>query len=492
MAATNIWDPTANAFDNGPALRKQKGNKNRPSKGYRAATRVRERLLAKQRQIGGDSPLFDDLPKQPQVCIQETAIARFFHDYVLDGSAASCRSRPNAGYLAHIPGMYLHSKSGSSFALALSAAANANFWRRHNSDQARSQSMQDCGAALLQLREDLDHRESPQDIGDLLAASAMLATYQLIVTRDVSQRTSWTAHVNGAVALLGREEQGHQQLGDLGEVMRPIVLQMLADCLIMGRHPKLPLETCASVMAQTTSHETLFAFKYRTAELCANGIGGCSVDSVDPAQQTRPIINFLERCQALDEEMSNWMQFRLDLEPVAILPNTKDNVPAALRAMFSSPGAPTVLHLCADMNQTHQWHNYRACRLTILRAMMNAINTATALATDHTTLSNYELVREEVHSRAAGLIDELLSTVFSSLAVGLLGKAQAESMTDIEGFRAFQILWPLHIAGTCLKLMGQHYPSGCAKLGWIRSLFRCIRDEMGIQAANSFLQVQGG
>ncbi|KAF2168439.1 hypothetical protein M409DRAFT_53118 [Zasmidium cellare ATCC 36951] len=486
MANIEKWDPTANAFDNEPLLRSQRSERNRPSKGCescrrrkvkcdanrptcsrchdrglnckyrdytlqifrdetgRAASRVQERMLAKQHERGCSALTVDDgALRQPLPSVQELAIARFFHDFILDGSASSGHSRPNAGYLARIPGMYRRCEAESSFALALSAAANANFWRRHMSPQAKSNSLKDCSKALQQLRTDLEHGSSLHEIADLLTASSLLAIYQLIATRDVSQRTSWTAHVNGAVALLGSEERDNTELYSLSGVLQPIVSQMLMDCLVMGRHPKHPLDRCTSVMELWSPSAMLFTFMYRTAELCATGLDGYSADAFDPTQQTRPVDIFLEKCQALDEEMSSWMDSRSDLEPVVILPNTKQNVPAPLWSLFAGTGAPRNLHLCPDMDQTHQWHLYRACRLTVLRAMMSAIRTGMALAATDAIMSSYELRRDLVHSRTAVLVDDLLSAVFSSLVVPVPGKAKPESMTDLEGFE------PSRSSGRC-------------------------------------------
>lgn len=453
---------------------------------------MQERLRAKEQQRRDSALALDvQLSKQPVLCVQQAAIARFFYDYVLDNPSGWRESSSNGGYLARVPDMYSRCSARSSFALALSAAANANFWRRHRSPQAQENSLKDCGLALQQMRQDLQHRSGAHHLADTLTASVLLAIYQLIVIRDVAQRTSWTAHVNGAVALLRSEEQAKQEPGKLVGVPQTITSQMLIDCLIMGRHPKLPMEQCLPSMTPPNSPATLLTYMYRAAELCASGTGVSSL-WVDHTQQTCSIVSFLEKCQALDEEIAGWMHSREDIEDPTILPNIRENVPAPLRPLFLRAGAPKTVHLCADIHQTHIWNFYRACRLTILRAMMAAIKMASALTTDQASLVDYELMNDFVVSRTITLVDDVCSTIFSSLVVSIPGKTEPKSMSDIEGFRAFQMLWPSHAAGTCLRSMGQRCPGSAEKLDWVRSVFRCIRDEVGIQSANNFLQVNGG
>nr|POE77882.1 hypothetical protein CFP56_09525 [Quercus suber] len=470
------------------------------------ASKVRRRVRAKQREreresiVDASTAISPGPPNKKLLSsIQETAINRFFHDFVLDSRSIMHKtSTAKDGYFALISEMYHGCKPRSSFALALSAAANANFWRRHKSFEARSNSLKDYSKALQQLQKDLKcNGQSNVTAADMLAASTLLATYDTITSRDVSQRASWSAHVYGAVALLesseGRDDRAKHELAG---VLQQVVFQMLVDSLIMARHPSLSLERCTSVMATAPPQTPLVRFMFKTAELFA-----IWKDSVDENignntthRQNLDISEFLETCQSLDAEMESWMHSRPQEEvgTVLIRQNIEENIPIPLRALFATPGAPATLRLCADINQTHRWHFYRACQLTLLRTMMAATTTAlaptAATITDVSLIEYYKQIEAEIHSRTSKLVDDLLSTCFSTLTVKVPGKGKPETVADVQSFRGWQLLWPLHTAGTCLISLGRHCPDGMEKLEWVRTLYRYIRDDLGIQSANKFLQ----
>lgn len=455
------------------------------------ATRVRRRIETRRRDDGHDATSISILgeAKQLSTSIQQLAIHRFFHDFVLAAQSDSFNRCPNNGYLLRLPEMLRRCEPHSCFSLALSAAANANFATRHKSWDARWLSLMDYSRALNRLRADLECQHEHDVSGHTLAASHLLAMYELLVSRDLSQRTPFTTHVNGAVAFLESKETSHRGIYTAARGFQDVVVQMLINCLVEGTHPKPVTQCRVSGLKCDTPLSPLLIFMYRAAELCATWRDYCLARDDNGFKQLELEVHELHsKCELLDEEIETWMRDQLTDEAMSVMSNTKQNVPRPFQALFAHSGAPETLLVSIYFNQVYRYNLSRACRLSLLRRMAAITDTILCTTTSESVLAEYKRARIRIQLNMIRLVDEVLSTVFSTLTVRVHGKADPESITDVEGFRGLTLLWPLHTVGTSLRDMGEHCPSGAAKLEWVQTLFRYIRDDLGIQFANNFLQ----
>lgn len=155
------------------------------------------------------------------------AINRFFFDFVvpLDEIPDFRGATSNGSYFAFVPTAYSNADAGSCVALALSAAANANFGRRCKSSQALDQSLRDYGNALRKMREAVQAPGSEVS-SDTLAAACLLGAHELSAT-SVAGRRSWGAHVTGAAALLRTKFEAKHQVRETAGLLQTILINML-------------------------------------------------------------------------------------------------------------------------------------------------------------------------------------------------------------------------------------------------------------------------
>ena len=270
--------------------------------------------------------------------------------------------------------------------------------------------------------------------------------------------------------------------------LQTVVSQTLIDSLVMRRYPRLTYQQFSSAMASSQSPAPLLGFMYRTAQLCGLWRDICSASSPSLSPPGFRIDNFLSKCRLLDAKMEAMMQGEPNITSIKVKKNAEQNVPAPLWPLFAMSGAPKTLYVYAGIGKTRQWQFYAACRLTLLSTMATALETTLAADVPIASPSTYEQISSEISSSTVYLVKAILATVYFTLSANMPNKPEPVSVADFSGLRGLQLLWPLHAAGTCLICMGQKYPEGLEKLAWIQALFRWIRDELGIQSANFFLQ----
>lgn len=417
--------------------------------------------------------------------VQELAIARFFHDFVipLDDPASEDGTHPHGSYFAFVPSLYRRAGVGSSFSLALSAAANANFWRRCKSHQARSQSLKDYGKALSVLNQDLHHAEQ-QVTFETLAATCLLGMHELVVSRNAQEKSSWRTHANGAAALLKIKHDGDHHVHETAGLLQTILITMTIDRMIAGTKPTIPLQVCLSLMPPESTSATLLEYMYRVAEICAN----LNQSRESSEKIVQDVSKFLVESSALEKEMVDWIEAYPKGRDITLRANCPQNIPIWLRPLYSSPGAPTMLHQYADIHITHQLQFFRASRLTLLAATLSAVNILLAASDSASVHEIYVPLEVHLQARIIEVVDEVLQGAFSSLMVKIPGKAEAQSLADVLGVRGYQLLWPLRQSVASLNQLDQERSDVSSRLGWIRRLFCCLKDDLGVQRPQDSFQ----
>lgn len=307
---------------------------------------------------------------------------------------------------------------------------------------------------------------------------------------DASQPAPWAAHAEGGLALLESSEPNQIVRQGPGTVPSTLlVFQMLIDCMVAGKQPTLTIPEYRSVIGSIGPQGPLLDFMHRTACISAAWKGRSL--ACEPGKDLSWNLELVGKSQTLDEEIENFMQERFEARDVTVVENNKLNVAPPLQSLFAMPGAPKQIFCCDSPTTVYQWHLFRACRLTVLRVLWAAIDKANARLTTEPLRANNELIKDLIRSRIDRSVDELLAMVYATLSAQGV-ETNLRSATDIQGYKALQLLWPLHTAGTCLMSMAKDCPTSVQRLDWVKALFRFIRDDLGVQTANRFPQLSDG
>lgn len=105
---------------------------------------------------------------------------------------------------------------------------------------------------------------------ELLATSSPLGTYELQAALYLTRGGSWTAHINGSVAILNKNFSAVHITSDVGGLFQSIVSQMLVIRMSSGLRPTIPIELCEKFGSTGNSAANMFyEMMYETAHFIA-------------------------------------------------------------------------------------------------------------------------------------------------------------------------------------------------------------------------------
>lgn len=229
----------------------------------------------------------------------------------------------------------------------------------------------------------------------------------------------------------------------------------------------------------------LLSYTYGVADICADWRGTQTAYGNDKEQIFTDAVDIIARGQALYEEMTEWRSGIPEVREIQRLENCDGNVPAWLRPVYGSPGAPKMLQKYGTIHISHRLQFWRASRLTLLSTVVSAICTLLSFAENRSDRDRYEPIKTMLEQRVLDLIDDICEGVFTAFTVPISGKPEPQSLSDVLSLRGYQLLWPLQAAAMCLKRMDLHQQETRSKLEWICSMLSHLRDDLGLQTGTS-------
>lgn len=282
------------------------------------------------------------------ISLEDLAFARFMCDYVIKPTS----QKPYSSFNGFVPKIYLSADKFSPAFAALSAAAFANFATRCHSVESKTRSVEKYGQAIQLLKTRINSADAVSCI-ELLATSSLLGTYELITAAYLTHGGSYSAHINGSVAILNNKCSSDQHKLDGGGLFLSIVSQMLIMCISGGMRPTIPIETCHRFIPNNhMAANMLPGMMYETADFIADWNGrsaDCGKDS---------LLSFpgkiIKEGQCLDARLVAWLRWRPAEWDVQKLDNCEKVVPHWLKDLYTSKGAPSTLHMYSAFDIAHR------------------------------------------------------------------------------------------------------------------------------------------
>lgn len=412
--------------------------------------------------------------------LQDLAFARFVFDYVITPTPYTSY----ASFYDFVPKLCLNADKKSSAFAALSATALANFAGRCRSEEAKRRSVEEYGRAIQLLKTTMSS-EDPKSCLELLATSSLLGTYELITAPYLTRGGSWSAHINGSVAILNRNFSNDQMTNDVGGILASIVSQMLIIRMSSGQRPTIPIELCNNFISNRDAPPNmLYGMMYETAHFIADW----NERKIDCDIKT--LLCFgreqIKEGQKLDTRLVEWMESRPEPWDVQKLDNCEKIVPIWLRGLYASKGAPRTLHMYTAFHIAHRWAFWRSTRITLHGVLLDMTVLQTANATTTEERDSYLSIEQVLQIRMYELVDDLCQSIFASFVVPIAGKPDPTSIDDVAGIRAHAILWPLYRAGMTLKRNSMRRLDSHQRFEWVRSALEFLNAEMGVAKAKAF------
>jgi hypothetical protein len=413
--------------------------------------------------------------------LRDIACQRFMFDYVIPPTLEN----PYSSFMAFVPKLCLSADTNSPASAALSAAAFANFAGRFGSDEARTRSVEEYGRAIQLLKTTIGSEENHSCM-ELLATSSLLGTYELQTAPYLTKGGSWTAHVNGSVAILNMNFSADQLTADVGGLFQGIVSQMLIMRMSGGLRPTIPIDLCKKFFPPNSlATNMLYEMMYETAHFIADwNEGQKSYDKDDLTQFSRRLI---KEGQDLDARLVKWMKARPSSWDVQKLDNCEKVVPTWLKGLFASKGAPSTLHMHTAFYIAHRWAFWRSTRITLHGALLDMIDIQIANASSLEEENEFLTIQRVLQVRMYDLVDAMCEGMFATFVVPIPEKPEPTSIEEVAGIRAMSLMWPLSRAGMTLKRESMQSLDVHQRFQWVRSSLEFLHKEMGTAKAKAFL-----
>ncbi|QDS69704.1 hypothetical protein FKW77_009800 [Venturia effusa] len=431
-----------------------------------------------------EKSLETDLPQLPVTCsLQDVALARFMYDFVIEPTPQN----PYSSFFGFVPKIRsTMNKSSPAFA-ALSAAAFANLAGRCQSAEAKTRSVEEYGRAIQLLKITMNSTDANSCV-DLLATSSLLGTYELMTAPHLSRGGSYSAHINGSVAILNQNSSVDQLQLDAGGLFLAIFSQMLIMRMSRGLRPTIPIELCHKFIPNShMAINMLPGLMYETTNFVAEWNErkrDCDKDALLLFSR-----GHIKDAQDLDARLVSWMKSRPVAWDVQKLDNCPEVVPHWLEGLYTSKGAPSTIHKYSAFNIAHRWAFWRSTRLTLYGALVDAVVLQTANSrTDEERAENIS-TQQVLQARMYDLVDDLCQSMFAAFVVQIPGKPQSKSpsVEEVPGVRAYAVMWPLYRAGMTLKRESMRRLDIHHRFEWVRSALQFLNQEMAVAKAKAFL-----
>jgi hypothetical protein len=408
----------------------------------------------------------------------DTAFHRFYFDFVIpiDEQPNSRGSTTTGSYFAFVPDIYGNAQADSCVALALSAAAHANFAKRCGSSASREQSHKDYGNTLKRIRDTVNANSAVST--DLLCSICLLAVYELCGD-PVAAGSSWRAHALGLALLLKTMLESQAQILETAGLLQTIMTKMLIASITQGTPPPISRDVYHSLLPSFGLSTSMMDCMHQISDLQASWRAAQESSITDVQRAVADEI--VKTGQALDEGLNIWSDTLAAGIGIRRIKNCDKNVPIWLRPLYSIQGAPPMLQEYADLHVCHRLQFLRASRLSLLTTLESAMYKLRSILDAEEQLRPLQNRLSSVQETIMMLIDDICEGTFAAFTVAVIGKSEPASFADVLGVRGYQLLWPLQSAATYLRQSIVRQPTVSTKLNWVNSTLICIRNHLGLQ-----------
>lgn len=402
-------------------------------------------------------------------------------DYVIKPTLQN----PYSSFYGFVPKICLTADKNSPAFAALSATAFANLAGRCHTVEAKTRSVEEYGRAIQLLKTTMNSADADSCM-ELLATSSLLGTYELITAPYLTRGGSYSAHINGSVAILNKNFSTDQLKLDVGGLFLSIVSQMLIMRMSGGMRPTIPIELCHKFIPNShMAINMLPGLMYETANFIAEWNErklDCEKDTLLSFSHTH-----IKEGQDLDARLVAWMKSRPPEWDVQKLDNCEKVVPQWLKGLYMSKGAPSTLHMYSAFYIAHRWAFWRSTRVTLHGVLLDAVVLQIAHARTVEGRDEYLTIQQVLQVRMYDLVDDLCQSMFASFVVPIPGKPEPSSIEEVAGIRAYALLWPLYRAGMTLKREPMRRLDIHQRFEWVRSALKFLNLELAAAKAQAFL-----
>jgi hypothetical protein len=208
----------------------------------------------------------------------------------------------------------------------------------------------------------------------------------------------------------------------------------------------------------------------------------------DPHQLLNESFKFVEKAQALDAEMDEWMKVRPPEWSVSRTDILAAAIPPWLHELYQVPGAPLSVLGPSSFYIAHRLNYWRVTRLVLNQSMLQAVDLQLSVATPTTSqTTDFTTVQQLLELSAMDLIGEICDAFHACMTLPLNDKPEAETTDEVCGIRGYTLLWPMYRAGMCFKRPALKEMDIYGRYGWVKAALKFLADDICIAKAQAFL-----
>ncbi|KAF5688650.1 hypothetical protein FDENT_4735 [Fusarium denticulatum] len=389
---------------------------------------------------------------------EDQALHFFFHHYVVPESGRSpthpdChgiiyKRATEPGYLANL----INAVGLASLAYSKNAPMLVDSAR-----QAFSRALHSICAALV------DPSEAASD--QMLVAVMLLALYETVSSSSNEDLSSWSRHVDGALALIQLRGAGQLRNRIGRSIFLNLRTEILIDCLQRGLPvPKVLIDLMAEARRNETEQEQPAA---RLADIIVNICAAIPSTDEDITGETG-LPSYVTRLSAIDADLEDWSQ-TLPTE-YGYKNQTK---PSDLGEAEVFMGRYDIYY---SVEIANTWNLQRCARIILRQAIVEAISNCFPTSSSLSILLSFPESYTDQLLSSETIMQQSSSDICCSVPFILHSVDEAGKSSELRAAYAVHLLWPLYIAG------GTHTASDSLR-DWIESAMKRIGDATGIQKA---------
>jgi hypothetical protein len=255
-----------------------------------------------------------------------------------------------------------------------------------------------------------------------------------------------------------------------------------------GEPPSLPIELCEAITRPHPIRAMLLGLMYKMATITGEWNQLQKELANDPHELLNESFIFVEKAQALDAEMEEWMKSRPAEWNVSRVDTSTAAIPTWLNTLYQVPGAPLSVLMPSSFYIAHRINYWRATRLILNHSMLNAIDLQLSIAKSTTSqTTDFTTVQGLLELRVLDLVGETCDAFYATMTLHLTEKPEAYTADEVCGIRGYTMLWPMYRAGMCFKRSGLKEMDLYGRCEWIRAALKFLADDLCIAKAQAFL-----
>ncbi|KAF5599927.1 hypothetical protein FPANT_2934 [Fusarium pseudoanthophilum] len=389
---------------------------------------------------------------------EDQALHFFFHHYVVPESGRSPTHPDCHGIIykrATEPG-YLADLINAVGLAGLAYSKNAPMLI-DSAREAFSRALRGICTALV------DPSEAASD--QMLVAVMLLALYETVSFSSDKDLSSWSRHVDGALALIQLRGAGQLRNRIGRSIFLNLRTEVLIDCLQRGLLvPKVLIDLMAEARTNETEQEQPAA---RLANIIVNICDAIPSTDEDITGETG-LPCYVTRLLAIDADLEGWSQ-TLPVEYEYKARTTPSGLTDA--EMFMGR-----YHIYQSVEVANTWNLQRCARVILRQAIVKAISNRLPISFSLSILSSFPMSYTDLLPTSETIIQQNSSDVCYSVPYILHSVDQAGKSSELRAAYAVHLLWPLYVAGTTRT-------ASDALRDWVVSAMENIKDVTGIQKA---------